>query len=279
MKIAVSVWSCHQYLQDGSWTNSDFIDYAASAGAQGVELLSIFWDAESDVPAVREALDRTGLKLACFGACNDFARPSAGERAAALADIKLAVDAAALFGAEVVRVFAGDAKEGVSYEQGKVWIVEGLTEGAAYAQSRGVLLCLENHGVFAGRSAQVKELIEEVGSPALRSTFDMGNFLLVDDVPDAAFQELATSISHVHAKDFKLIEGEDGYRSLGGKTYVGKAPTEGDAGVAGLVAKLDGIGYTGWMSVEYEGQEEQKAGTAKAIKLLQGTVHRLQELV
>ncbi|PPJ40608.1 sugar phosphate isomerase/epimerase, partial [Pseudoxanthomonas sp. KAs_5_3] len=30
-------------MYDGSWKNADFIDYAASVGAQGVELLSVFW--------------------------------------------------------------------------------------------------------------------------------------------------------------------------------------------------------------------------------------------
>ncbi|MBM7568469.1 sugar phosphate isomerase/epimerase family protein [Paenibacillus sacheonensis] len=275
MKIAVSVWSCHKYLQDGSWSNADFIDYAASIGAQGVELLSIFWKPETDVPEVREALARTGLKLACFGACNDFARPSKEERTAALEDIKKSVDAAALLGARVVRVFAGDAKDGIAYEQGKVWIVEGLLEAAAYAQSREIILCLENHGVFAGRSEQVKELIEQVDSPALRSTFDMGNFLLVDQEPGPSFQELGPFISHVHAKDFKRAEdGAAGsYGTLSGKaSYLGVVPTEGDAGVADIVSRLDGIGYMGWMSVEYEGLEEQKAGTARAVERLHGIV-------
>ncbi|SFI75478.1 Sugar phosphate isomerase/epimerase [Paenibacillus sp. UNC496MF] len=275
MKIGVSVWSCHKYLQDGTWTNADFIDYAASVGAQGVELLSIFWNAETDVPAVREALARTGLELACFGACNDFVRPSEAERAAALADIKNSVDMAALLGARIVRVFAGDVKDGIGYDQGKTWIAQGLTEAAAYAQSRDIVLCLENHGVFAGRSEQVLELIRQVDSPALRSTFDMGNFLLVDQEPGPSFQELGPYISHVHAKDFKRVpEGTPGtYRTLGGQAYyVGVAPTEGDAGAADIVARLEGIGYMGWLSVEYEGQEEQKAGTAKAVKLLHGLV-------
>lgn len=282
MKIAVSAWSCHRYMQDGTWTNADFIAYAASIGAQGVELLSMFWNAESDVPAVREALARTGLKLACFAACNNFVRSSAEERAAALADIKGAVDAAALLGAKVVRVFAGDAAEGIDCEQGKAWVVEGLVEAAAYARSREIILCLENHGVFAGKSEQVKELIQQVDSPALRSTFDMGNFLLVDQQPGPAFQELAPFVSHVHAKDFKLAtEGDAGaHRALSGRAfYVGVAPTEGDAGVADIVSRLDAIGYMGWMSVEYEGLEEQKAGTAKAVRLLHGLVPEARKRV
>ncbi|MBP3967268.1 sugar phosphate isomerase/epimerase family protein [Paenibacillus lignilyticus] len=271
MKIAISVWSCHKYLYDGSWQNADFIDYAASVGAQGVELLSVFWNKESDVPAVHEALARTGIKLACFGACNDFVKTTAEEREVQLQDIILAVDMAVEFGAEVVRVFAGDRKEGISYEQAKGWIVEGLAKGAAYAESKGVVLCLENHGIFAGKSEQVQDIITLVGSPALRSTFDMGNFLLVDDVPAQAFEALHPLIRHVHAKDFLRV-GEDQkegvLRALSGQPFIGAVPTEGDVGVASIVGKLAGVGYDGWMSIEYEGLEEQKSGTARAVEKL-----------
>ncbi|AZN39379.1 sugar phosphate isomerase/epimerase family protein [Paenibacillus albus] len=275
MKIAVSVWSCHKYLYDGSWQNADFIDYAASIGAEGVELLSVFWNTERDLPAVREALARNNVKLACFGACNDFVKESAEEREAQLDDIKLAVDMAVELGAEVVRVFAGDRKEGISFEQGKGWIVEGLTAGAAYALEKGVVLCLENHGVFAGKSEQVEEIIAAVASPALRSTFDMGNFLLVDDVPQTAFEALKPFILHVHAKDFKLVGPEvtEGvYRSLDGRPFVGSVPTEGSVDVADIVSRLAGANYGGWMSVEYEGLEEQKTGTARAVDLLRKSV-------
>ncbi|RAP74546.1 sugar phosphate isomerase/epimerase family protein [Paenibacillus montanisoli] len=275
MKISVSVWSCHKYLYDGSWQNADFIDYAASIGAQGVELLSIFWDKERDVPAVREALSRTGVKLACFGACNDFVKTTAEERSAQVQDIVLAVDMAVEFGAEVVRVFAGDRKEGISYEQGKGWIVEGLKQGAAYAESKGVVLCLENHGVFAGKAEQVQEIIKLVGSPALRSTFDMGNFLLVDDVPSQAIEALQPLVRHVHAKDFARVgeEQKEGVlRALSGQPFIGAVPTEGDVGVARIVAKLAEGGYDGWMSVEYEGLEEQKSGTARSVEKLSAAV-------
>ncbi|WP_308637613.1 sugar phosphate isomerase/epimerase family protein [Paenibacillus silvisoli] len=275
MKIAVSVWSCHKYLFDGTWKNADFIDYVASIGGQGVELLSIFWDKERDIPAVREALSRTGVKLACFGACNDFVKTTEEERSAQLQDIVLAVDMAVEFGAEVVRVFAGDRKEGITYEQGKGWIVEGLKQGAAYAESKGVVLCLENHGVFAGKAEQVQEIIELVGSPALRSTFDMGNFLLVDDVPSQAIGALLPLVRHVHAKDFKLVgeDQKDGVlRALSGAPFIGTVPTEGDVGVGGIVAKLAEAGYDGWMSVEYEGLEEQKSGTARAVEKLGAAV-------
>ena len=64
------------------------------------------------------------------------------------------------------------------------------------------MLCIENHGLFAGRSDQVLEIINEIGSPALKSTFDTGNFVLVGQNPENAVEELKGYIDHVHVKDF-----------------------------------------------------------------------------
>jgi sugar phosphate isomerase/epimerase len=269
VKTALSVWSCHKYIYEKTWTNADFIDFAKSIGAEGVELLSIFWNPETDIPAVEAALERNGLRLACFGACNNLAVPEEEKRQEQVNDIIRSTDMAVHFGAGVVRVFAGDLHDGVNYDQAKAWIIEGLREAAAYAESKGVVLCLENHGVLAGKIGQVTEIIDTVGSPALRSTFDMGNFLLVDEDPAKAIEALMPYISHVHVKDFKKADADYKgyiYGSLAGEKYAGTVPGEGDAGAAALLARLKAAGYEGWLTVEYEGDEEQRDGAARAVR-------------
>ncbi|UOK56134.1 hypothetical protein MGI18_13910 [Bacillus sp. OVS6] len=42
MKVALSMWSVHKYWYEGKWSILDFIDFAGTTKAQGVELLSIF---------------------------------------------------------------------------------------------------------------------------------------------------------------------------------------------------------------------------------------------
>ncbi|WP_274654764.1 sugar phosphate isomerase/epimerase family protein [Paenibacillus humicola] len=267
MKTALSIWSCHKYIQNGTWTNADFIDFAKSIGAEGVELLSMFWKPDADIPAVEAALERTGLALACFGACNNLAVSDAAKREEQVQDIVRSTDMAVRFGAPVVRVFAGDLHAGVDYEQAKAWIIEGLSRGAAYAEERGVTLCLENHGLLAGKIGQVRDIIDSVGSPALRSTFDMGNFLLVGEQPADAAEQLAPLIGHVHVKDFKQTD-EGGYKSLSGDRYIGTVPGEGDVGAAALLARFKASGYEGWLSVEYEGSDEQRDGSARAVRFV-----------
>jgi sugar phosphate isomerase/epimerase len=279
LKMSLSVWSCHKYMYDGSWTNADFIDFAKTAGAEGVELLSVFWNPEQDIPRVQEALSRNGLVMACFGACNNLAVPDEAGRRAQVKDITDSVDMAVLFGAKVVRVFSGDKPEDVTFEQAKEWIISGLKEAASYAESKGVTLCLENHGHFAGKAKQVLEVIEEVNSPALKSTFDTGNFLLVDDNPEDALDQLKSLVAHVHFKDFKKVdesyEGKAVYPSLSGVRYAGKISGEGEVNLTQILTTLKGAGYQDWLTVEFEGDEEQKLGSARSIGNLQGILKTL----
>lgn len=276
MKIALSSWSCHSYYNQG-WTNVDFIDFAATTAAQGVELISIYLKDDRELDEVDAALARTGLKLACFGACNNLAEPDEEKRKIQVADITRSVDIAARFGAGVVRVFAGDLREGLVFDEAKQWIIEGLKEAASYAEQKNVMLCLENHGLFVGRADQVAAVIRDVDSPYLRSTFDAGNFVLVDENPNEAIDKLKRLVRHVHVKDFIQVPADyDGpfYRSLSGQPFTGRVAGEGIVDLPFILAKLQEVDYDGWYTVEYEGNEEQQSASTRALakvkELLQG---------
>lgn len=276
MKIALSSWSCHSYYNQG-WTNVDFIDFAATTAAQGVELISIYLKYDRELDEVDAALARTGLKLACFGACNNLAEPDEEKRKIQVADITRSVDIAARFGAGVVRVFAGDLREGLVFDEAKQWIIEGLKEAASYAEQKNVMLCLENHGLFVGRADQVAAVIRDVDSPYLRSTFDAGNFVLVDENPNEAIDKLKRLVRHVHVKDFIQVPADyDGpfYRSLSGQPFTGRVAGEGIVDLPFILAKLQEVDYDGWYTVEYEGNEEQQSASTRALakvkELLQG---------
>lgn len=279
MKISLSIWSVHKYVRDKTMDNVGFIDFVGTTPAQGVELLSVFWgDPETEIPRVQEALRRNNLELACFGACNNLAVSDPERRKAQLEDITNSVDMAARLGAKVVRAFSGDKEQSVSYEQAKQWIIDGLKEAAAYAADRGIVICLENHGLFAGKADQVLEVIREVGSPALKSTFDTGNFLLVDDDPNEAVRKLKHDVAHVHFKDFqKVDENYEGhvYKSISGERYIGKVPGEGTVDLRYILTELKKTGYDGWLTVEYEGNEEQKEGSIRSIRNLQDILQQL----
>ena len=290
MRLAVSMYSYHGAVRDGRVDLPGFIHRAKADGADGVELLDFFYkdngqDAEAlarDRAAALAALAETGLPVPIFSVGNNLAQPDPAEREAHVNRIRFGVDEALHYGAGVVRVFAGDVREGVTFEDARAWIVDGLCQAADYAQERGIKLALENHGKLAGRGEQVRALIEEVrdrtGHDALGANPDFGNFVLVDDSPaDAVRAEVAYAYM-AHFKDFSEAPSDYAdwtFTSLSGGRYLGCGVGEGIVDLRGCIAALKEVGFDGWLSVEYEGTEDCLTAVprsiARAKALLSGT--------
>src|SRR5665213_1286126 len=126
MKLGVSMWSYVATYKKGEMDIPKFIETAKELGVDGVELLDFFWkDQATDMPAVEAALAKTGLPVGVYSIGNDLVNADPAERAKQVASIKTGVDMAVHFGAKVVRVFSGNTKEGISFDQAFDWIVEG----------------------------------------------------------------------------------------------------------------------------------------------------------
>ncbi len=272
MKIAVSMWSLHKLYQKRELDVFGFIDYVAGLGADGVELLDVFWkDPHSEPCKALDLVKSKGLEVAAYAIANNFVNPDASKRMAEVEKIKLGVDMALALETKVVRVFAGDLEPGIKFEDAKGWILEGLSEGARYAEQKGVVLALENHGLLAGKGAQVKEIIETVGSPGLRATIDTGNFLLVNERPVDAVRTLGTLAAHVHLKDMKKVGCccvSESYAALDGSRYVGTVAGEGEVRIDEVVRLLEEAGYDGYLSIEFEGLGDPRDGTERSIEYL-----------
>lgn len=263
MKLSLSMYSCVSAVRAGQLDLMGFIDYAAAQGVAGVELLDIFWtDAEREIPAVKARIAAAGMEVAVYSISNNLIQPEASARAQELADLKRGVDTALELGTDIMRVFSGSEREDVTQEQGSAWILEGLSAGAAYAESHGVTLALENHGKFAGRSDQVREIIDAVASPALRVNLDTGNFLPVGQNPTAAAEHLADLVVLMHLKDMRRATGDEAshvFADPAGQLLTGSVIGDGLVDLAAIRLIMDGAGYAGWWSLEYEGAEEPLA--------------------
>ena len=263
MKLSISMWSVVSAVRQGRIDLPGFIEFAARQqenGARGVELLDYFWrDRAAEMDKAMRQIADAGLELVVYSIGNDFFQPEREAWEKQLADLKTGVDVANLLNVRTMRVFSGNAKPDYAFEDGFAWIVDGLAAGAHYAESHGVTLALENHGLMAGHSDQVRRVIEAVGSPALRANIDTGNFLLVNQNPTEAAQDLADLAALVHLKDFRRAradETEHIYKALDGTAFTGAVVGQGEVELAAIVKILDDAGYDGWLSLEYEGGDD-----------------------
>ncbi|MBW7883213.1 MAG: sugar phosphate isomerase/epimerase [Caldilineaceae bacterium] len=263
MKLSVSMWSVVTAVRDGRIDLPGFIEFVARQqenGAEGIELLDYFWrDVDAELPAIKQQFTDAGLALAAYSIGNDFFQPDRAVWQQQLDSMKRGIDVAVQLGANTLRVFSGNATPGYSLDDGLSWIIDGLAAGAEYASANGITLALENHGLMAGRSDQIRSIIETVGSPALRANLDTGNFLLVNQNPTDAVRELVDLAALVHLKDFRQArpdETEHVYTGLDGTRFAGTVTGEGEVDLPAIIAMLAVAGYDGWLSLEFEGAQD-----------------------
>ncbi|MEW6047399.1 MAG: sugar phosphate isomerase/epimerase family protein [Bacillota bacterium] len=272
MQVAVSMWSLHREAQAGRIDTAGFVGWAADEGFAGVELLNLFWrDPGREVPEVRRLCEGLGVHVAAYDATNDFGILEPKARRAQLEQVRRDIDTAVSLGAPVLRVFAGGEHAKVRYEDVKRTIEESLAEVAAYAAQAGVVLALENHPGPAGRIRNMLDAIRFVNLAHMRVNLDPANFLLCDEDPREAAAQLADVVAHVHVKDLASLPGSAGateegtlLRSLAGRAYKGVVVGGGDVPWASVLGSLHARSYRGWLSIEYEGEGDARAGVIES---------------
>lgn len=275
MNISVSMYSLASTIKKKNWSILDFIEYAKRISLDGVELLDFYWssgeDKREEIDQVLKAVKQNGLMVSAYDVTNNFVKETEEERAVEVAKILEGIEVAKALETKIVRVFCGDLHGNLTYEDGQKWIVEGLKKCAKRAEEEKVFLAIENHGLLAGKSGQVKEIIEKVNSPYVGSTFDTGNFLLVHEEPQEAFDRLKRDIVHVHFKDFREKKsGEElkGFRSTEGVELIGTVPGDGKVDLPYIVQGLKSENYGGWLSIEYEGFDDAESANEEAVNRL-----------
>jgi len=278
MKLGLSMWSYAAPVRRGELDIPGFIREARRVGVDGVELLDFFWqDRDTEMPAVEAALAETRLPVGVYSVANNFVHSDPAERAVNVEKITNGVDNAVHFGAKTVRVFGGDIVPGISYEEGLLWIIDGLKEAAAYAYQKNIILALENHGKLAGRSDQVETILNAVASPALKANPDTGNFLLVHQASHLAVASLATRAAMCHFKDFHVVpDNFTGFAYVGteGLKFAGTAIGEGDVDLPDCINSLRQAGFDGWLNIEYEGEENPSVAVARSVEYTRRLLER-----
>ncbi|MCR2807527.1 sugar phosphate isomerase/epimerase family protein [Paenibacillus soyae] len=272
MELSLSMWSVHRTVREKGWTVLDFLSFCKDEGIRQVELLDVFWkDAERELPQAVAFAAEHGIKVSSYAVGNDLVKASEEERARELQVITNAFPIAKALGTSTIRVFSGNLSAIATFDEALDWIVDGLGSAARKAEAEGLVLCLENHGQLAGSGKQVQTIIDRVNSPSLRSTFDTGNFLLVDENPSAALDILLPYIAHVHLKDF--AQRDDGrYKSLGGKAFEGANLGFGDVEVKAILDRLANNGYQGAIVLEYEGVGSEAEGIRRSYEYFNQTI-------
>ena len=241
-------YSYSKLLGAGKMTMEDVIRRAVDLGIDGVDMTG-YWFKSTD-PAYLASLRHLAFKQGvCFSGAAIGAstvQGEAGKRAQILQEIKTWVDVTESLGAPHLRVFAGKLPAGATVPQAIEWTVDTLKSACEYAGNKGVTLGMEDHQGITQSADTCLEIVQRVDSPFFGINLDITNFIPTTKADVyAQIEATVPCATHSHIRDrFENGQAVDLDR------------------VWQIFARSN---YKGFMSAEYEGEEDPATGVPKLV--------------
>jgi len=268
-RFAISTYSYWRYRDDSKLPIEACIDLAAESGFDGVEILHRQMTDESNgyLQRLKRQAFVHGMDLCGFSTHQGFVSPSPEERQKNIDHTIHCIELAYQLGIPTMRVNTGrwntiqdfdelmrnkgiePRLDGYTDEQGFDWVIDGLEKCLRKAEECGVVLGLENHWGLGRDASGVLKIIEAIDSSWLQATLDTGNFL---ENQYEQYRQLAPHAVFVQAKTY----------FGGGKWYTL------DIDYDQVAQTLQAVNYHGYISLEFEGQEEFETAIPKCLSLL-----------
>lgn len=255
-------------MRENNKTQADLIALAKEMGFDAIEFTDLcppegMTQLEYAV-VLREQAERTGLPIANY---TIGAQLLTGDVPAEIARLCGQADVAAALGAKGMRHDAtggwGSAERTYrTFDNALPVLADACRSVTAYAAEKGVQTMVENHGYFCQESTRVEKLVGAVAHPNFGLLVDMGNFLCADEDPIQAVARVAAFARHVHVKDFHVKSGSEPnpgrafFGTRGGNFLRGAIVGHGNVPVFQCLRILDAQGYDGYVSIEFEGIED-----------------------
>ena len=268
-RIAVSTYSFWRFRDDSKLTIEKCIDLAGEMGFDGVEILHIQMEEESNgyLQKLKQRAFRRGLDLCGFSTHQGFVSPDKAVRQKNIEHTQKCIELAYRLGIPTIRVNTGrwgtsksfdelmknkgiePRLEGYTDEEGFKWVIDSFQECLKKAEECGVVLGLENHWGLGRTAEGVLKVVESIDSPWLQVTLDTGNFL---ENPYEQMAKLAPKTVLVQAKTY-----------YGGGTWYTL-----ELDYPRIARMLKEHNYQGYVSLEFEGQEDYQTAVPKSLDLL-----------
>jgi sugar phosphate isomerase/epimerase len=235
------------------YTLENFVDDCAEFGVEGTEPTSYYFPqpvTDEYLCGLKAHAFRLGLSISSTAVGNNFCLPPGARRDKEIAHVKQWIEHAQVLGAHVVRIFSGSVGKQQSADEAHRLVVEGIEECCRHAAKKGIFLGLENHGGLTSTADRMLAIIQEVKSPWFGAWMDTGNFHGQDIYGE--LNKIAPYTIHVQVK---VVTSSRGH---------GQRPTD----FRRLARILDGVGYRGWICLEYEEDEDPRIACPRYIEQL-----------
>ena len=267
--IAVSTYSFWRFKEGEKLPIEDCIEQAGIMGFDGVDILHIQMSDESNgyLQNLKRRALINGLDLCAMSIHQGFVSPDKDKRQKNVEHTIKCLELAYKLGIGCMRMNTGTwgtskdfgelmANRGIEQplpgytdEEAYSWVIESLEKCLPTAEKCGILLGLENHWGLGRTPEGVLRIVNAVDSPWLRILLDTGNFL---EDPYEKLEMCAPQTVFMQAKTY-----------YGGGTWY---TLDLDYPRIGRIMKK--AGFTGYVSLEFEGKEDPRVAIPKSLALL-----------
>ena len=268
IKLGCMSLSYGHAITEGRMDLFDFIDRAREMELDGIDIHTRALASEDDayLGDVRMRCLQRGLAISYLGISNNFGKP-AGEIAEEIEMVNHWIDVAARMHVPMVRIFAAWDRDDTPADVTWTRMIHAISEVVAHGAARGVAVGLHNHnhGCVTRTGDDVLRILTEVNHPSFTHILDTGQYAGSPGAsgargnPDPAYdfygsmEKSAPHAAHVRAKFYRVQSGEEAWLDY-----------------PRILGILKQVGFNGWMSVVYEGQDVEAEETAvpKAVAYL-----------
>ena len=153
-----------------------------------------------EVSEIKKKLDNFGIGVSAIGSPLGKIKLD-GDMDEHLETARRVFETANVLGAKYVRMFSFYAPDGKEIIAMRGEVLDALEKLVLLAHSHGVTLCHENEAkIYGDTPTRCRELLDYFGGE-LKCVFDMGNFVLENVEPYAAYELLKKDIAYFHIKD------------------------------------------------------------------------------
>jgi len=253
------------------------IDKSAEIGVEGLDILHRQMDIPEREPLtaqhraylqkLKRHAFRNGVGLVCLSIHQNFVSPDAAERQKQIDHTHKCIEIAYELGVPCIRLNSGrwntikdfddlmkargiePILPGFKEDDGFKWCIGCIEKCIPKAEQCGVVLALENHWGLSRTPEGQLRIINAVPSPWLGALMDTGNFM---EDPYDKLKMIAPKTVYAQAKTYYG----------GGEWYTL------DLDYPRIAKILADAGYTGYISLEFEGKENPDVAVPKSIALL-----------
>ena len=262
-----SFWHFDRTREDATIENC--IERAARMGFDGVEILKVQMSSEDNsyLQKLKRLALHAGQPLMGLSTHQGFVSPEREVRDQNIERTRKQIDMAHKLGIPTIRINTGrwgtirsfddlmankgiePVLEGYTEEEGFGWVTDSLEQLIPMAEEYGVVLGLENHWGLGRTAEGVMRIVNDINSPWLQVTADTGNF----------FEDKYEQFDRI-AEKAVLVQAKTYYG--GGNWYTLDLDYNRYAEI------LRRHNYRGYISLEFEGQEDPETAVPKSLEML-----------